>query len=484
MPGVKLTSYTVEAGTGWTTSIAASSVALSRVSEAITGQKVNALAFGDDSDLTAELEVALSVYSSVAPDTPLRITYTVDGVGSFAFVGVITRRERKGARCTVQAAGIKRRIQTSKPYSPLFYRRPVATRTTNVSIEDPSDPGYRGGLINWLWWQAGGRPWEKSSTYTNALFYYSCDQALMAPDYTWTSGEDTWQEGLRLARSVGGQIVQRGDSVLAFRQPLAFGDGTAVITLTASDIANLEETVDPEEIRTKWTCAFVPRVARALQEVINDSTPRLLRAGPATTLSIDLEPQWPLKRVQQKSAGQLMDGAINACYLSGQPIAPGAVTHTLDIRAQRITITLTNTTTFPVLIDRIVINGEPVTAGENGSVTVGNGSIEGQVDENYFIQSKSHAERLATLALDVYGTSRAIRSWDGVYNPDLTVGSTVNLTYPAWSLSAAPHVLIAREVTNGRLTRYTAVDVTGLPKSSDYYQVGSTVYSTTKKLSY
>jgi hypothetical protein len=42
-------------------------------------------------------------------------------------------------------------------------------------------------------------------------------------------------------------------------------------------------------------------------------------------------------------------------------------------------------------------------------------------------------------------------------------------------------VITSRKAERGRHATYTLVDVNGLPKSSDLFQVGSTTYSTTKK---
>src|SRR6266511_3258261 len=133
----------------------------------------NALAFGDSSDTKISIKAKLALQSYTWALTPFRVTYTIDGNTQQAFAGVITERERTLNDLTFSCEGFAALIRDTKAYSPMFYLRPVATKTTVASVEDPTDPDYVAGPLNWLMWQAGGRPYEQDFTYTSPKFYYS-----------------------------------------------------------------------------------------------------------------------------------------------------------------------------------------------------------------------------------------------------------------------------------------------------------------------
>lgn len=161
----------------------------------------NALAFGDSSQtrITVRAKLALQTYAWEL--VPFKATFGINGHSELAFHGVITGRERTIDELTFTCEGFAALLRNTKAYSPAFHRRPIATKTTAASVEDPDEPAYQAGPINWLLWQAGGRPVEQDSnpTYVSeASFWYSCDHALLAPDWTWIAGENAWDEALKL----------------------------------------------------------------------------------------------------------------------------------------------------------------------------------------------------------------------------------------------------------------------------------------------
>lgn len=478
---IKLTTTSIQinpAGT-WDT-IAPADVLEATGSAEISGNRENALAFGDGSDLRYTIKVAGPAISSIPDRMPIRASFTVDGDSVQVLNGVVVKPSRnlRNRAWVLNCEGVKGLIGTTRPHSPAFYRRPVATKTTATSVEDPANPGYRAGLINYGLWQAGGRPYGQG--YIGALFYYQLDQAILSPDWSWLAGENVWEACRTLARAAGGQLYQDGNGIVRYRQPLSFADSSAVFTFTPEFYNDIDEDSPSGQQMTKIICPYVPRAARALQEVINDTTARLVRGG--ETIEIVLEPQWPLKSVQTATGGtQLKDEAIGATYLDGAKVAQGGggYTHTLDISAQRIVISLTNATSRPFVVNRVVINGEPITAGEPGSTSAGSGTIERTIEQNDFIQSRTHAQRLCDLTLAFYGIARPERTLKGCKaDANRSIGEVVRLTVPAWSILDEPHLIVAiRHSKIGRTCDFVLISLAGLPKTSDYYRIGSTNYS-------
>lgn len=481
-------SYSVEIKpAGSWTALAAADVLSVRGALEVTGDRDHALAFGDASELTCEIETLGSVWASLTiHPCPVRVTFTIGATPAKAFVGIITEKRRDLDRVMLRCQGAAALMRVTKAYSPIVQDRPIATATSAASVEDPSDGSYQAGLLNWLFWQAGGRPYEQDFTYPAPIFYYSCEQAILAPDYSWTAGEDSWAEALRLAQAAGGQVFQDGAGVVRYRQPV--GAGTSpTYTFTESVYAGIEESVSDRPLATKVICSYVPRAARPLQDVVSDDTPRLIPAGDTET--INLEPQWPLTSVEQATAGQLKPEAITVTWFDGRTVTQGAggYTHTLTIAAQRVTLAVTNDSSQPIMLHRVTLRGTPVTAGEPGTVSVGAGTIERVIADNPLIQSRGHAERLARMTYATTATARSVRTITGnPFDPSRTVGEVVGLTCSAWSLTAVNHqVLAIRHDETGATSDYDLVDVTGLPVLSDYYIVGATDYTgQTKKLSY
>src|SRR5262249_45006677 len=120
-----------------------------------------------------------------------------------------------------ECVGASAFAQPTKAYSGLFVLRALFTKTSASSIEDPANGSYAAGVGNYGLWQAGGRPYEQSGSYPSASFYYSCDQAVLCPPFSWLAGEDAWAELQKLAQAAGGQLYQNTLGTVVYRQPLA-----------------------------------------------------------------------------------------------------------------------------------------------------------------------------------------------------------------------------------------------------------------------
>lgn len=499
--GIKIASYQVEIkpSSSWTT-VAAGHVLSVRGGIKFSGNGEFPIAFGDSTDVSCSVELREAALASVPDRMPIRITFTMDAGSAMAFNGVVIKASRTYRKrvWSLECEGAKTLVSTTRAYSPIFERRVAATKTTASSIEDPSDALYVGGPVNWGLWQAGGRPYEQAGSYPTAAFYYSCDQALLAPDFAWLAGDDTWGELQKLAEAAGGQTYQGGDGVVRYKQPLAFASGGAgSYTFTPSDYADIaEESSTRAQVATKVVCPFVPRSVRATQQIAEDTTVRQVQPSASVTFEIEteqpcthLETSAGLLRLHSISTTSLKTEAINVTYLDGRTVVQGAggYTHSVTTSAKRFTVTITNDGSLPFYVNKVTLRGRPIVAGTPGSVSSGSGTTVRNVKDNYFIQRRGHAQRIADMTLAFASVSRPVYRLSGsAYDPDRYVGEAVGLTAPAWSLSDAPcFITEIQHDKTGKLATYTLVSTSGLPAGGDYYLVGATDYSgQTRKLTW
>lgn len=491
MPGAGYTSdYLVEYKTGGTwTAIADASVLPDLSGAAEMGISDNGIAFGDETSTSCSIKVKReTVAALVFPRLPIRVTFTINAASAVAFVGEVAGwsgdLDTVTWECESMLASLPGR--TRDYYSPLRYRRPPATKTTASSVEDPDNGAYVGGLINELMWRAGGRPFEQIGTYPTADFYYSCEQAIRAPDWSWVAGENGYEEIKRLARAVGGQIYQGMDGVVRYKQPLTLV-GAAAATYTIADFHDLsEQGAARDQYAKTFTMSYTPRRVHPQQEVINDTTYRTVPAGEPIT--IDIEPKHPLYSVAL-DGGTLKDKNIIATFHDGV-LAPyhasTGFTVVTTIKAMRVTIVVTNNTSRHMQISKISVLGKPVAPGETGTVTVGSGDPARVYEDNIFIQNAAHAKAFLTMALSFFGTARSVRTLkEMVYSTARVVGETVALTVTELGLSAAPHIILKKAHSEtGAVMDLDCVDAAGIPALADYWLIQSASQSGTKKVAW
>lgn len=455
----------------------------------LTGNRDNALAFGDSSDSKASVEVKDSLAASAWARTPIRVTFTINAGSGKAFAGIITGRDREGAKMRFSCTGYAELIRATKAYSPPFYLRPVATKTTAASVEDPTSGSYQAGLINWILWQAGGRPIEQNfnGTYqTAAKFWYSCDQAALAPKWSWAAGEDGWAECQKLAQASGGQMFQASDGTVCYRQPYGYADASPLY-LFNEDVYSGEptETASAMKLSTSVRCSYVTRAERPMQKVAEDSTPRQIYPGAVETITV--EPSWPITTLEAETNGSLKSDAIQATFGSGEKAVLGThYTATAVVQAHQVILTITNTSAYPIQLWGYVLKGKPIMASESGSVVVGSGNDQRTIDDNPYIQSEQHARRLANLYLLYYSTPRPVRTIRRcVFDPSRTVGEVVSLTISRWGIVAQPHIILSiQHDETGLFSDYQLAYVGDLPKASDYFQIGPSYSGQSKKITY
>lgn len=439
----------------------------------------NALAFGDSSDARIHVRALLAMQSYAWELTPFKIQFGIDGSPVRAFQGVITERERTLSDLTFSCEGYAALLRDTKVYSPMFYLRPVATKTTIASVEDPTDPAYQAGPLNWLMWQAGGRPLEQDLTYTSATFYYSFDQALFSPPFAWFAGENGWEEALKLVQAAGGQLYQDPEGTIVYRQPFVIADTSSTFALGMSDFAELRERQASHQVMDQATVSFVPRELRPLQDMAEDTTTRVIPAGEAVTF--DIEPKWPLYTLEDLAQSNFV-----IAFLDGTPATLTTdFTVSTTFAAQRITLTIGNVASAPIVLYKLTLRGQPVLPLEAQSVTVGSGgTVKTVCDGNPYIQTRSDAEWLANLYLTFYADSHALRTASGlVYDPDIEIGNVGTLTAAPWSLSGVSHVVAAkRHSQTGAEMELDLVEIAGLPKASDFFIVGTDYTASGAKL--
>lgn len=453
----------------------------------LTGNRDNALAFGDSSESRAEIQTSDALASTAWARIPIRITFSINGTAKRAFAGIIMERKRDDTGLTFSCTGFAELIRSTKAYSKPFYLRPVATKTTATSVEDPSSGAYQAGLINWILWQAGGRPLEQNTNpayQTDAAFWYSCDQAALAPTWSWSAGEDGWSECQKLAQASGGQLFQASDGTICYRQPYAYADATPLYTFDESVYQSISEQASAAKRSTSVRCSYVQRAERPMQKVAEDSTPRIL--WPGRTETITVEPSWPITQLELNGTSLVADALQMTYGVAEKAIIGTHYTATAVVQAHQIIITITSTTAYALQMWGYILRGKPIMASEGGSVVVGSGTEQRTIDDNPYIQSEQHARRLANLYLMYYASPRPVRTIEHcIFDPNRTVGEVVNLTVNAWGITTQPHIILSiSHDETGLFSDYQLAYVGDLPRASDYFQIGPNYSGQSKKITY
>lgn len=471
-------SYTVEYwnGSAWT---ALSDNVIIGVSGLVNaGGGSSGLDFGANASPRVTIELdddAGGVNAAIAwTKTRVRVSYGFAGSDELMrMTGIIASRSRSysddSQSLVWEAAGFDELIRDTPMYSTMYYRRLAATATTASSVEDPTNGAYVGGLVNYIFWQSGGRPLAQSGTYPTAVFYYQCDNALIAPEWSWIAGEDGWQELDRLCRAVGGQVFQQPDGTMRFVNVLAPTAGS--YSITDSTFQSISEDATTEDYFVAARCSYTARALQGTQVVYEDNTPRLV--APSGTLTFVLEPQLPVYSWQVSGASTIPAWCYVATDYFGRVLTP-TVTY-VSRAAARVEVSFVNTdSTRPMIISAIRLKGQPIMPVEEGQAKYGSGTPERAVgDGEIYVQSRTHAERLCRIYVDVYGVVRPTRKLEGMgYDPDRTLGEIVPVTLSAWGLSAVNHRITSIDVNEtGATMSMSITPITGIPLTTDMFLI-------------
>jgi len=457
----------------------------------------NGLAFGAFTGATATVELAREQIGEDWEMLPIRISYGFDTSDKAQqFVGAILAADSDADTVTYDCAGYHEVIARAEVYSPLFRRRAAATATSLTSIDDPNEPAYAAGPINYILWQCGGRPIEQIAAYPTADFYYSCQQAIIAPDWQWCAGENNWTELDRLCKAVGGQIAQAADGVMYYTDPLLLSSGTAAHVFTDADVSaaarvsgnlgsygSIRVSASVRNAVSKVTCRFTRRRVLGVREVYRDKPNRYLDGDEVTTLYLNTQlPIYDLDRVELRAA-KLRGGSL----ITEVEIDP----LTISVLSQQITIGITNPEATPIVLYEIALFGRPLAATEEGDAFYTGSTSRPyatvrEIPDSPLIQSYSHAKRLCRMLYDFTAAAATSITLEGCgFDPDRTVGETVGLTSSAHGYSALTCRIVGIEETAGETMSVTLAPTAGLPTRSTVWIVG-TSYSgaNTRELSY
>lgn len=458
-----------------------------------TVNQENPMAFGDESTSDCTVVLDLTLIATTWSQVPIRVWLGFNGNNVRYFTGIVKERSLDEYEMTFNCTGFAELVKTSKGYTKLIYGRPAATKTTVSSIEDPDAVGYTAGIVNYVLWQAGGRPKEQDFSYPTAKFYYSCEQAIFRTEWQWVAGEDLWNEALKLSRAAGGQLYQGVDGVVYYKNPLSFAEGTQTYTYTTDAFTTITEDASTSQQVGEIRCNFTPRYRRPIQEVYRTEKPTLIEAGKSHIFTC--ETQWPLYSFAfDPNVADLPEKAeqVQASFFDGTKatvaVSNGYLSAVHFESAQKIEITVTNTHSVQsMVVHRLTLYGEPVVAGEQASKVYGSGLPSKQLEDNVYIQTPEHAQRITMLVKDFYGAVRPVRHMQGCpFDPDRFVGEVVGLTFTPWGLTNSPHRICS--ITHSELGSTMDVDlvpIAGLPVNGDFYIVGNSYTDgTTKQLSY
>lgn len=441
----------------------------------------NGLAFGVHAVPKAKIEMTDDFASVAWKLNKVRISFTFDTADFVqVFEGVLTDRSRSGHYLTFECEGWNALISRRKIYTEMFYRRPIATKTTISSIDDPEEAGYNAGLLNRIMWEAGGRPYEQIGTYTNATFYYSFDEALLRPKWSWISGEDAWEEANKLIKAAGGQLFQNANGVIYYKQPLSFGiAGDEPFEISDDDFVSISEKETARDQVATVKTQFIERNIQPTQTVYELDD--VFAVIPGELVTKEIEMKWPVYTYTLDSSGNIPFNSIKAVYPDGRNITSDtelSFTYELTytrLNATRLVITFENLTDEPLTVEAFNIQGRPVTEGSSGTATYGSGIPELELEPNVYIDSETHARRLIRMYYDFYNNSRAIITLGGMgYDPDRYIGEIIQFDYTAWAYSGLYRITALRHDSTGSRMDADIVPVNNLPIRDEMFIIGTT----------
>lgn len=411
------------------------------------------------------------------------------------FSGVVVSRSRNGAvGITWECRGWDAIIEGASIRSPVFINRMIATQTTPTQSDDPSSiSSYTGGIVNYILWQCGGRPYEQAASYPSATFYYSCTNSLIGLKYSWIAGEGPWEALLRFVRAAGGQMYQDSLGVMRYTDPFSMNTGSSTHHFTdeirtaaqrASDgktaYQSISSRATTEQALSAVNASYVSRQLQGAQQVYEDRIPRYLAVGASVVIDLDL--QLPI-------AALSFVGVDTIEIQSATFVAHNR--STVSWSAQRVTIIVTNTHTRPVQIERIYVIAQPIAVEEEGTASYsGTTTLQSNrtlnLEDSPWVQDRRHAEQLCRMAWDLYSNVGEIITLSTcAYDPDRTLGEIVSLTCADWELNAVLHRIVGIRPFGGAWMDVDLCAVGGLPKTSDVWVIGTSYNaSTVRQISY
>lgn len=473
-------SYLVEywSGAAWVALAATDVLDVDGLNDIGTGS--SGLDFGAAAQPSVTLKLERNATTSALAWSGLKVRISFGFAASTLLVrltGIVDGRQRALDTNAIVLAvvGFNNSISKTPVYSPLFYRRLAFTMTTLTSVEDPTSGVYAAGLGNYIFWQAGGRPLEQAATYPTALFYYTCQPALMGSEWSWIAGEDGWAELNRLCKACGGQVFQQPDGTMTYVNPIM--PSASGYAIDSADYLNASEDVNRDQYIATARCAFSARRLQPTQVVYEDTTPRLVEASSSIDITLTMDrPVYSYVTSAIGGTGLPSDDWVAGTVLYVDPLTYPDVIVTYSSRAAgRVVVHVSNTLSQPIWLSRLCLRGRPIAVVEQGIATAGSGVPELEVGDGAIgVQSRAHAERLCKLYTDVYSTIRPPRELSSMgYDPDRLLGEVIQATISEWSISAVNHRIVRIAPKGGATMDMTIVPVDGIPLAGDLFLVGT-----------
>jgi hypothetical protein len=211
----------------------------------------------------------------------------------------------------------------------------------------------------------------------------------------------------------------------------------------------------------------------------------MIEAG--QTLDLELDMELPIYEYTNFTASEIFK-AIN---FSGDPVTPLISLYTLS--AQKVLITVMNTSSVLMIIHSIILKGRPLSARDEATVKYKYSNDvpdqpEKLLEKNVYIQNEAHARKIAQMTLAFYGEIRPILTLSGLsYDTDRYIGETINVNYPYILVYNHPCriINISHDLTGITMNIDVVPLDVGVPTSSQMYKVGTAYGSSeSKKLSY
>jgi hypothetical protein len=424
---------------------------------------------------------------------PVKVRVSVDG-GAYQdlFTGPLLEQNDDGISLVYTAGGMDVIIQRAPIRTPVRRRRPIATLTTALTNEDP-DSGSP-GWINEVFWRAGGRPWDQRAFYplsSTVTFYYACQGSSVAPSAYCVDGDNAWESLLLLAEAGAGQIYQDAAGTMHFVNPLSFGESALDpphlidgpnLTPNGIPYGRLSRSLRAEGVISTAHAPFKVRGVQVMQQVYEDKA--AYDIAPSAFRDFELAMQWPIAT----------HGAVTTEASTAQGVSTTVTPTVLATSGMRRVIRVTNPSgTVGLIVHRIATEGEPVSVVSEGTASFTGSSVgpfpaELRLPSNDAVQTYADARRWARMAVRFFNTPRPVYTLtDLPYSPALLPGVYAELTSSRRGLSAIP-VRITRvqiERSGAKISSLSCVPLTGLPKLSDFFIIGTTYADgTTRKYGY
>lgn len=459
-----------------------------------SGTTDNGLSFGSQVDATATIIFSGDAYINYVGNLKhlgvrnlkIRISYGFANSDFIvAFEGPIMDVSFTRFETQVQCGSFIEIMQDFKLYTGVYRNRQIASTSTVATQENPDANGYVGGLINEIFWRAGGRPIEQKGINYNdndVFFWYTCNQSLFNSEWLWLTGDNLIAELTSLARAAGGQIYQDSKGTIRYVQPLNLADASSTFTYDTSKFGTISVRRGSGDYAKTVRMTSTTRRLEPVQTVYEESTPRQLLPG--TNIILEMETQLPIYIWYDFQAFNV----FKASYSNGNVAIPTVMYNVFT--AQKAIMQISNDSTLPMYIHSIKLRGRPISAQDEISTYYSATypaapTPERIIENNVYVQNERHAAALVRMSWDFYSEARRIITLTDVgYDPDRYIGETIIINEPNTEIfNSVCRVIGINHDLTGKTMEIEAVEIdNNIPKRSNMFIIGTGYFSNEVKL--